>query len=74
MKNLMDVAGLTSQLQLRGGAAASEEDLRRIHPAHYLERFKAISDSAAVCWAKRRRWDRAAMKSPAFLPDWPVPR
>ena len=27
MKNLMDVAGLTSQLQLRGGAAASEEDL-----------------------------------------------
>ena len=29
MKNLMDVAGLTAQLQLRGAAAASEEDLRR---------------------------------------------
>ena len=26
MKNLMDVAGLTAQLQLRGGAAAGEEE------------------------------------------------
>lgn len=34
-----------SATRRRGGAAAGEEDLRRIHPAHYLERFKAISDS-----------------------------
>lgn len=74
MKNLMDVAGLTAQLQLRGGAAAGEEDLRRIHPAHYLERFKAISDSGGGLLGKEAPLGPAAMKLPAFLPGWPVPR
>lgn len=45
MKNLMDVSGLTPQLALRSAAPASLEDLRRIHPDSYLERFKAISDN-----------------------------
>ena len=45
MKNLMDVSGLTPQLELCSAAAASLEDLRRIHPDSYLERFKAISDN-----------------------------
>ena len=41
----MDVSGLTPQLELCSAAAASLEDLRRIHPDSYLERFKAISDN-----------------------------
>lgn len=45
MKNLMDVSGLTPQLALRSAAPASLEDLRRIHPDSYLERFKTISDN-----------------------------
>ena len=45
LKNLMDVSGLTSRLDLRSAPAAREEDLLRVHPAHYLERFKALSDA-----------------------------
>ena len=45
LKNLLDVSGLTRQLDLRTAAPASEEDLLRVHPAHYLERFKALSDA-----------------------------
>lgn len=45
LKNLMDVSGLTRQLDLRTAAPASEEDLLRVHPAHYLQRFKALSDA-----------------------------
>ncbi len=73
MKNLMDVAGLTSQLQLRG-AAASEEDLRRIHPAHYLERFKAISDSGGGLLGKEAPLGPGSYEIACLLPDWPVPR
>ncbi|AMA46905.1 class II histone deacetylase [Pseudomonas alabamensis] len=45
LKNLMDVSGLTRRLDLRSAAPASEEDLMRVHPPHYLERFKALSDA-----------------------------
>lgn len=45
MKNLMDVSGLSAQLHLRSASPASEEDLLRVHPAHYLQRFKQISDN-----------------------------
>lgn len=45
LKNLMDVSGLTRQLDLRTAAPASDEDLLRVHPAHYLQRFKALSDA-----------------------------
>ncbi|MDP9655300.1 UNVERIFIED_ORG: acetoin utilization deacetylase AcuC-like enzyme [Pseudomonas putida] len=45
MKNLMDVSGLTCHLQVQSAEAASEEDLMRVHPAHYLKKFKALSDA-----------------------------
>ncbi len=45
MKNLMDVSGLSRQLTLLSAEPATEEDLLRIHPAHYLQRFKQVSDS-----------------------------
>jgi len=45
MKSLMDVSGLSAQLQLSGAPLASEEDLLRVHPAEYLARFKAMSEA-----------------------------
>lgn len=45
LKSLLDVSGLTAHLQLRSAPPASDEDLLRVHPAHYLERFKALSDA-----------------------------
>ncbi|VTR25257.1 Histone deacetylase-like amidohydrolase [Serratia fonticola] len=45
MKNLMDVSGLSRQLKLLSAELADEEDLLRIHPAHYLQRFKQLSDN-----------------------------
>ena len=44
-KTLMDVSGLTRALDLRTAPMATEEDLLRIHPADYLARFKALSDT-----------------------------
>jgi len=45
MKNLIEISGLRKHLTWCGAEAASEEDIRRIHPASYLERFKALSDA-----------------------------
>ncbi|BAV75535.1 histone deacetylase superfamily protein [Pseudomonas chlororaphis subsp. aurantiaca] len=45
LKSLLDVSGLTRQLQVRGATAASEEDLLRVHSAEYLQRFRALSEA-----------------------------
>ena len=45
LKNLMDVTGLSSDLELSGAEAATAEDLLRIHPQSYLNEFKALSDA-----------------------------
>lgn len=45
LKSLMDVSGLTRQLLVQSAAAASEDDLARVHPPHYLARFKQLSDA-----------------------------
>lgn len=45
LKNLMDVAGLSSKLLNKSAAAASEEDLLRVHTPDYLKRFKEVSDA-----------------------------
>ncbi|OWQ34860.1 class II histone deacetylase [Pseudomonas sp. DrBHI1] len=45
LKNLMDVSGLSRQLLQRSAEAASDADLLRVHPSHYLARFKALSDA-----------------------------
>ena len=44
-KNLMDVTGLTRALDLRSAAPATREELLRVHPASYLDAFKAVSDA-----------------------------
>lgn len=45
LRNLLDVTGLAAELAIRSAPAATEEDLRRIHPADYLRRFKDMSDA-----------------------------
>ncbi len=45
LKNLIDVTGLAGDLSLRHAAPATTEDLRRIHPASYLDEFRSLSDA-----------------------------
>ena len=45
LKNLMDVTGLTAQLDVRTAPEATREMLERVHPATYLNEFKAMSDA-----------------------------
>ncbi|MGJ8623206.1 MAG: class II histone deacetylase [Yoonia sp.] len=45
LKNLMDVTGLSGELAMRGADAATRDDLMAVHPAHYLDEFKALSDA-----------------------------
>ena len=43
--NLLHVSGLMRELALQSAPPAGREDLLRVHPAHYLDRFKAVSDA-----------------------------
>lgn len=45
LKNLIDVTGLSRDLVMRGADPADYDDLRRVHPASYLDAFKAMSDA-----------------------------
>lgn len=45
LKNLMDVTGLMTELDCRTAPEAPREVLERIHPAAYLDDFKARSDA-----------------------------
>ncbi|SEF57779.1 class II histone deacetylase [Jhaorihella thermophila] len=45
LKNLMDVTGITRDLDMRGTDPATREDLARVHPAAYLDEFKRLSDA-----------------------------
>ncbi|WP_439154587.1 class II histone deacetylase [Yoonia sp.] len=45
LKNLIEVTGLARDLDLRGADPACRDDLLRVHPAHYLDQFKALSDA-----------------------------
>ncbi len=44
LKNLMDVTGLSRELACQSAPAATHEDLLRVHPKTYLDKFKALSD------------------------------
>lgn len=43
LKNLLQVTGLIEELSVRSAAGATDEDLRRVHPASYLDEFKRLS-------------------------------
>ena len=44
LKNLIDVTGLRQELAMQTAPAATREMLERVHPAQYLDAFKALSD------------------------------
>lgn len=44
-RNLMAATGMDAHVALRSAGAATEEDLRRIHPRSYLSAFKEASDA-----------------------------
>ncbi len=43
--SLASVSGLAGRLDVRSAPAATEEALRRVHPDHYLRRFREASDA-----------------------------
>ncbi|NHB75342.1 class II histone deacetylase [Rhodobacter calidifons] len=45
LRNLIEVTGLTRHLSMHSAAAATREDLLRVHPHSYLAAFKAASDA-----------------------------
>ncbi len=45
LKNLLEVTGLVRELDVGSAPAATDEDLRRVHPVHYLERFRDLSNT-----------------------------
>ncbi|MCX8508947.1 MAG: class II histone deacetylase [Rhodobacteraceae bacterium] len=45
LKNLLEVSGLMRAMELRTAPEAGREDLLHVHPAHYLDAFKAASDT-----------------------------
>jgi acetoin utilization deacetylase AcuC-like enzyme len=45
LRNLVDATGLAAELVIASAEPATEGDLRRVHPADYLARFRALSDA-----------------------------
>lgn len=45
LKNLMDVTGLSSELDMRSAPPATHDMLSRVHPAAFLKQFKEVSDA-----------------------------
>jgi acetoin utilization deacetylase AcuC-like enzyme len=45
LKNLIEATGQIGELDARGAPPATDEDLRRVHPADYLARFRALSEA-----------------------------
>lgn len=45
LKNLIEVTGLARELRMLGADPATTDDLLRVHPATYLDRFRALSDA-----------------------------
>ncbi|MDQ2066542.1 class II histone deacetylase [Xinfangfangia sp. CPCC 101601] len=45
LKNLVEVSGLGDQLSWRKAQALTRAEMERIHPASYLDKFKALSDA-----------------------------
>lgn len=43
--SLVHASGLAAKLDMSSAPAAADDDLRRIHPAHYLDAFKRASDA-----------------------------
>ncbi len=44
LRNLIEITGLSKELQVGSAPAATTEQLLRVHPEHYLAEFKRLSD------------------------------
>lgn len=45
LKNLMDVTGLADELAMQSARPCTTEELARVHPMDYLNKFKEVSDA-----------------------------
>lgn len=45
LKNLLDVTGLANELVCKSAPAATDEDLLRVHPQAYLNKFRELSNA-----------------------------
>lgn len=46
LKNLVAVTGLATELDCLGAAPCSDEDLLRVHPKHYVDEFRRLSEGS----------------------------
>jgi acetoin utilization deacetylase AcuC-like enzyme len=44
LKNLIEVTGLSRELAVQSADPVTQDDMLRVHPAHYVDAFKALSD------------------------------
>ncbi|WP_457650519.1 class II histone deacetylase [Profundibacter sp.] len=45
LKNLLDVTGIIHELDARSAPAATDQDLARVHPQSYLDKFREMSQN-----------------------------
>ncbi len=66
LKNLMEVTGLLSELSVQSAPPATRDDLLRIHPASYLDEFKAKSDAGGGEMGPRTPFGKGAYEIAAL--------
>jgi acetoin utilization deacetylase AcuC-like enzyme len=64
--NLLQVTGLMGDLDLRTAPEATEEELRRIHPAAYLDAFRRLSDAGGGELGRRTPFGRGGYEIAAL--------
>ena len=64
--NLLAVTGLLRDLDVQTAPEATEEDLRRIHPAAYLAEFKRLSDAGGGELGRRTPFGRGGYEIAAL--------
>jgi acetoin utilization deacetylase AcuC-like enzyme len=66
LKNLMDVTGLSRDLRVSTAPEATRAQLLRVHPAHYLDEFKRLSDSGGGELGRRTPFARGGFEIAAL--------
>lgn len=66
LKNLMDVTGLSQELDLMSAAPARMDDLLAIHAKSYLDRFKELSDAGGGELGRRTPFGRGGFEIAAL--------
>ncbi len=69
LKNLIDVSGLAQYLHVFGAEPLGLQDLLRIHPQSYLDRFKKLSDQGGGDLNESAPIGLVVLRLPHFLLD-----